>query len=380
MKDNIIFIIEFAYGASVRDYAFDHYKEQKEIDHTVERITFYTSHAAEAEKKFEHTKAVVSGVHLNRDLLNQPPNVLTTSAFVEEVKALQKVGVKVEILEQEKLEQLGMKALLAVGRGSSNSAYVAVMRWDGGGKDEAPLAFVGKGVCFDSGGISLKPGNKMDEMKFDMGGAAVVTSLMKTLALRKSPINAVGTIGLVENMPGGNSYRPGDIIQSMSGKYIEVLNTDAEGRIVLSDVLWYTQDRFKPKFMIDLATLTGAIIVALGHEYCGLFTDDDTLAKQLHTAGEESGEKVWRLPLDAAFSKHVDSAIADVRNITPGSGASSITAAEFLKHFTNDVPWAHLDIAGVAWGPNKHPLSGMEASGYGVRLLDTLIYKYYEDA
>lgn len=380
IKDNVSFVVEFAYGAAVRDYTFDHYKEKPVQKTPIEHLTFYTSLATEAEKAFHEQKAVIAGVHLNRTLLNQPPNVLTTSAFVKEVENLKKLGITVDILDQKELEKRGMNAILSVGRGSVHPPYVAVMQWQGGKKDVAPLAFVGKGVCFDTGGISIKPSNKMDEMKFDMGGAAVVTSLMKTLAMRKAPVNVVGAIGLVENMPDGDSYRPGDIIKSMSGKYIEVLDTDAEGRVVLADVLWYTQDRFKPKFMLDLATLTGAIVVALGHEYAGMFTEDDKLATQLHAVGKDVDEKVWRLPLDPAFAKHVESKVADVRNITPGSGGGSITAAEFLKHFTNGVPWVHLDIAGVAWSAKKHPLSGMETPGYGVRLLDSFIRTYYEGA
>ena len=293
------------------------------------------------------------------------------------MRRLTKLGVKVEVFGEKQLEKLGMRALLGVGQGSRRESQVAVMQWNGAGRGRQPIAFLGKGVTFDTGGISIKPAAGMGDMKWDMGGAGAVAGLMMALAGRKAKANVVGLIGLVENMPDGNAQRPGDIVTSMSGKTIEILNTDAEGRLVLADVLWYCQQRFKPAFMVDLATLTGAIIVSLGHEYAGLFANDDALAKNLIAAGEATGEKVWRMPLAGAYDKMIDSDIADVKNIG-GRDAGSITAAQFLQRFTNGVPWAHLDIAGMAWSSKDSDTVPKGGTGYGVRLLDRLVRDYYE--
>jgi leucyl aminopeptidase len=293
------------------------------------------------------------------------------------VRQLSKLGVKVEVLGEKQMEKLGMGALLGVGQGSRCESQIVVMQWNGGRKSQKPVAFIGKGVTFDTGGISLKPAAGMGDMKWDMGGAGTVSGLMKALAGRKAKVNAVGLIGLVENMPDGNAQRPGDIVTSMSGKTIEVLNTDAEGRLVLADVLWYCQDRFKPTAMIDLATLTGAIIVGLGHEYAGMFSNDDALSKQLSAAGEAVDEKVWRLPLHEAYDKLLKSDAADMKNIG-GRDAGSITAAQFLQRFVNDVPWVHLDIAGMAWSNKVADVVPKGGTGYGVRLLDRLVQDMYE--
>ena len=275
------------------------------------------------------------------------------------------------------MQKLGMGALLGVGQGSIRESQIAIMRWDGSAKSEKPVAFIGKGVTFDTGGISLKPGPGMQDMKWDMGGAGTVAGLMKALAGRKAKVNAVGLIGLVENMPDGNAQRPGDIVTTMSGQTIEIHNTDAEGRLVLADVLWYCQDRFKPQFMIDLATLTGAIIISLGHEYAGMFSNDDKLSDQLTRAGLATGEKVWRMPLHDAFDKKINTDGADMKNVA-GRDGGSITAAQLLQRFVNKVPWAHLDIAGMAWSSSASPTMPRGGTGYGVRLLDRFVKENYE--
>jgi leucyl aminopeptidase len=312
-----------------------------------------------------------------RDLINEPANVLGPVEFAAELEKLAELGLEVEILLPEEMFRLGMNSLLAVAQGSRRPARLGIMQWKGGAADAPPLAFVGKGVCFDTGGISIKPAGSMEDMKGDMGGAAAVTGLMRALAVRKAKVNAVGIVGLVENMPDGNAVRPGDIIKAMSGTTIEVINTDAEGRLVLADALWYTQQRFKPQFMIDLATLTGAIMVALGHEHAGLFSNNDELATKLLNAGGATGEKLWRMPLGPAYDKMLESRFADVKNIG-GRLAGSVTAAQFIQRFVNDLPWAHLDIAGTAFGgPSSETNTGW-APGFGVTLLDRLVRDAYE--
>jgi leucyl aminopeptidase len=319
---------------------------------------------------------------MTRDLVSEPANELYPESFADQCKELASLGIKVQILDEAKMERLGMGALLGVGQGSRRESRLVVMKWNGDTRKNAPkkpLAFVGKGVCFDTGGISLKPGPGMEEMKWDMGGAGTVTGLMKALAGRKAKVNAVGVIGLVENMPDGNAQRPGDIVKSMSGQTIEILNTDAEGRLVLADALWYTQKTFKPEFMIDLATLTGAIIIALGHENAGLFSNNDDLSDKLYKAGQDVDEGVWRFPLSSAYAKQTKSPIADLQNIgTGGRGAGSIVAAEFLQKFVNDVPWVHLDIAGMAWSKQDKPTVPKGGTGYGVRLLNQFVKENYE--
>jgi len=371
-----------ASGFMLRNYSFDKYKtkkDQKDAKPPVKSLTLVTSAASGAKEAFNAWKAVAEGVMLARDLVNEPPNVLYPAAYAKRVEELTELGVKVEILDEKAMNALGMGALLAVGQGSTRESQLVVMQWNGGRKGDAPVAIVGKGVIFDTGGISIKPGAGMHEMKGDMAGSACVVGLMHALAARKAKVNVVGVIGLVENMPDGSAYRPGDILTSMSGQTIEIQNTDAEGRLVLADALWYTQDRFKPKFMIDLATLTGAILIALGKDHAGLFSNNDDLANRLALAGNETGEKVWRMPLAAEYDKLLDSDCADMRNIG-GRDAGAITAAQFLQRFVNNVPWAHLDIAGTGMASNKSPISQHFGSGWGVRLLNKLIADHYEGA
>ena len=313
-----------------------------------------------------------------RDLVNEPPNVLYPEEFARRTLALKKAGCAVEILDMAALKKLGMGALLGVGQGSARESRVVVMRWNGGKKGAAPVAFIGKGVCFDTGGISIKPAAGMEDIKNDMAGAACVVGLMQALAARKARVNAVGVIGLVENMPDGNAQRPGDIVKSMSGQTIEIINTDAEGRLVLGDVLWYTKEKFKPKFMVNLATLTGAIIVALGHEYAGLFSNEDELSERLTKSGAETGEAVWRMPLSQANDKMIDSRFADMKNTGGSRYGGAITAALLLQRFVDKTPWAHLDIAGTGMDSRQNEINKSWASGWGVRLLDRLVADYYE--
>ena len=320
---------------------------------------------------------VADGVEMARDLVNEPPNVLFPEEFARRASGLRKLGVEVEVLDVKAMTRLGMGALLGVGQGSARPSRTVIMRWNGGKKSNAPVAFIGKGVCFDTGGISIKGAASMEDMKGDMGGAACVVGLMHALAARKAKVNAVGAIGLVENMPDGNAQRPGDIVTSMSGQTIEIINTDAEGRLVLADVLWHIARKFKPKFMVDLATLTGAIMVALGTEHAGLFSNNDELADRLIRCGTETGEKVWRMPLSAEYDKLIDSQFADMKN-TGGRHGGSITAAQFLQRFVDNTPWAHLDIAGTAMGAPKTEINQSWGSGYGVRLLDRLVADHYE--
>ena len=323
--------------------------------------------------------AIKEGVFLARDLVSEPPNVLNPKHYTEEIKKLSKLGLKVEILNEAKLKKIGMNALLGVGQGSKNETFLVVIKWNGAKNNSKPLAFVGKGVTFDTGGYSLKPAKFMEDMTYDMAGSAAVVGLMKSLALRKAKINAVGVVGLVENMVSGDAQRPGDIVKSYSGKTIEVLNTDAEGRLVLADALTFTEKKFKPKFMVDLATLTGAIIVSLGSEYAGLFSNDDKLSKQILNAGEKVEEKLWRMPLHKNYDKLMNSKNADMQNINYVGGAGSTTAAQFLQRFIlNKTPWAHLDIAGMAFSKYGGALNSGGATGFGVRLLNKLIEEYYE--
>ncbi|MBN8908542.1 MAG: leucyl aminopeptidase, partial [Rhodospirillales bacterium] len=312
-----------------------------------------------------------------RDLVNEPANVLGPVDFAERVKALEQLGVEVEILAEKEMKKLGMGSLLGVAQGSPRGARLVVMRWNGGKAKDAPLAFIGKGVTFDTGGISIKPAGGMEDMKWDMAGAGAVTGLMAALAGRKAKVDVVGIVGLVENMPSGSAQRPGDVVKSYSGQTIEVINTDAEGRLVLADVLWYCQQKFDPAFMVDLATLTGAIIIGLGHEYAGLYSNDDALATKLLAAGQATGEKLWRMPLDEAYDKQINSDIADMKNVG-GRPGGSITGAQFIQRFVNGKPWAHLDIAGMAWSSKDSAITPKGATAFGVRLLDRLVAEGFE--
>lgn len=373
-----------AFGAKLSAFRFTKYKSEDDeaSEPSLVRMTVASKSSSGARKAFVDLEAVAEGVFMTRELVSEPANTLYPETFAERCRELIDLGVEVEILDEDKMTRLGMGALLGVGQGSIRESRIVVMRWNGASNKRSskkPIAFVGKGVCFDTGGISLKPGPGMEEMKWDMGGAGTVTGLMKALAGRKAKANVVGVIGLVENMPDGNAQRPGDIVTSMSGQTIEILNTDAEGRLVLADALWYTQERFEPEIMIDLATLTGAIIIALGHENAGLFSNDDDLAEQIFDAGKDVGEGVWRLPLSKEYAKQTKSPIADLQNIgTGGRGAGSIVAAEFLQKFVNGTPWAHIDIAGMAWSKKDTATVPKGGTGYGVRLLDRFVKKNYE--
>jgi leucyl aminopeptidase len=372
--------IGIASGAKLRAYKFDRYKTKKKDDENGAvraDISLAVADVAAARKAFAPAGHVVDGVILARDLVNEPPNVLYPEEFARRASLLRKLGVNVEVLDVKAMTKLGMGALLGVAQGSARPGRTVIMRWNGGKRGEAPVAFVGKGVCFDTGGISIKPAGSMEDMKGDMGGAACVVGLLHALAARKAKVNAIGAIGLVENMPDGNAQRPGDIVTSMSGQTIEIINTDAEGRLVLADVLWYVARKFKPKFVVDLATLTGAILIALGTEHAGMFSNNDELAQRLTQAGLETGERVWRLPLGPEYDKLIDSQFADMKN-TGGRHGGSITAAQFLQRFVDNTPWAHLDIAGTAMGAPKSEINQSWGSGYGVRLLDRLVADHYE--
>ena len=383
-----LFAADLAFGALLRSYAFKKYRTARKSEDGAEdeprdgvrRLTVHCAKPDAAAKAFASRKALAQGIFLARDLVNEPANMLGPVEFAERARELASAGVEVEVLDEDQLRALKMGALLAVGQGSDRPSRVVVMQWHGAKSKRAKtLAFVGKGVCFDTGGISMKPAGGMEDMKGDMGGAACVAGLMLALAGRRAAVNAVGLVGLVENMPSGKAQRPGDIVTSMSGQTIEVLNTDAEGRLVLADVLWYAQQRFKPRFIVDLATLTGAIIVALGKEHAGLFCNDDRLAGELTAAGEATGEKVWRLPLGKAYDKLIDSKNADMKNIG-GRHAGAITAAQFVQRFIKDTAWAHLDVAGTAMDSARNEINPSWASGWGVRLLDRLICDHYEKA
>ena len=371
------FFDEFILGTKLKSYIFDKYKSKKidknfEIDLVLKRnqINF---------NKNKRFNSLIEGSNFTKDLVSEPGNILHPDEYAQRLKKLSKLGLKVTVYDKKKLKKMEMNALLGVGQGSIRGSYLVTMEWKGSKSNNKPLAFVGKGVCFDTGGISLKPAKFMEDMTYDMAGSAVVVGLMKNLALRKAKINAVGVVGLVENMPGGNAQRPGDIVKSYSGKTIEVLNTDAEGRLVLADALTFTEKKYKPKFIIDLATLTGAIIVSLGSEYAGLFSNDDKLSKQIIASGNKVDEKVWRMPLHKNYDKLMNSKNADMQNINYVGGAGSTTAAQFLQRFIlNKTPWAHLDIAGMAFSKYGGALNSGGATGFGVRLLNQLIEDNYE--
>ena len=369
-----------AAGIRLRAYKFDRYKtKKKDGEETTLRVnvSIAVGDPSAARKAFAPNAHVVDGVITARDLVNEPPNVLFPAEFARRAGQLRKLGVAVDVLDVNAMKKLGMGALLGVAQGSSQPGRTVIMRWNGGKRGDEPVAFIGKGVCFDTGGISIKGAASMEDMKGDMGGAACVVGLMQALAARKAKANVVGAIGLVENMPDGNAQRPGDIVTSMSGQTIEIINTDAEGRLVLADVLWYVAKKFKPKFMVDLATLTGAIMVALGTEYAGLFSNNDELAERLVKVGLATGERVWRMPLGPEYDKQIDSQFADMKNTGTRNGGS-ITAAQFLQRFVDGTPWAHLDIAGTAMGAPKTDINQSWGAGFGVRLLDQLVAEHYE--
>ncbi len=370
-----------AYGINLRGYRFDKYftKQKEEDKPSLKSVSIVLDSVKEAKSKYKNYQSVAEGVFIARDVISEPPNVLYPETYAEKCKELKELGVKVEVLGEKEMAKLGMGSLLSVGQGSEKESKLVVMQWNGAAKNSGqPVAFVGKGVTFDTGGISLKPGLNMHEMKYDMGGSATVVGTIKALASRKARVNAIGVIGCVENMPGGGASRPGDIVTSMSGQTIENLNTDAEGRLVLADALWYTQDRFKPKFMINLATLTGAMVIALGVHRAGIFSNNDELAERLYRVGEDIGDRVWRFPMGEEYNKQMDSKVADIQNISNMKGAGSITAAQFLERFVNDTPWCHIDIAGVCWASTPDDLTPEGARGWGVRLLDKLVAEHYE--
>ncbi len=371
-----------AFGGLLRSYRFDKYrtKEKAEDKPFLKTLTIMTREPNKARKIFGPLNEIGKGVFFTRDLVSEPANVIYPISFASRARALTKLGVKIQVLNQDQMAKLGMGALLGVAQGSANAPRIVAMRWNGAprAKDKRPIAFVGKGVTFDTGGISIKPSGGMEDMKWDMAGAGVVAGLMHALAARRSMVNAVGVVGMVENMPSATAQRPGDVVKTMSGQTIEVINTDAEGRLVLADAMWWCQQTFKPHTMIDLATLTGAIIVSLGHHHAGLFANDDTLAERLKKAGKATGEAVWRMPLAAAYDRQVRSNIADMKNVG-GRDAGSITAAQILQRFVrDDVAWAHLDIAGVAWSNSEAATVPKGGTGFGVRLLDRLVADYYE--
>jgi len=371
-----------AFGAVLRAYRFDLYrtKQKPEDKPKLTALRVLTGAAAAAKAAWPVLQAVAHGVFVTRDLVSEPANILTPPEFATRIEKLAELGLKIEVFGQAELEKLGFGSLLGVSQGSAQPPRMVVMQWHGGPKtfdDEKPVAFIGKGVTFDTGGISIKPAAGMEDMKWDMAGAGTVVGLMAALAGRKAKVNAVGLVGIVENMPSANAQRPGDVVRSYSGQTIEVLNTDAEGRLVLADVLWYAQEKFAPRFMVDLATLTGAIIVALGHEHAGLFSNDDELAGKLAAAGTATGEKLWRMPMGREYDKLLKSDIADMKNIT-GRPGSSITAAQFLARFVNEKPWAHLDIAGTAWSTKDAAVIPKGATAFGVRLLDRLVADHFE--
>jgi leucyl aminopeptidase len=370
-----------AFGVRLASYRFDRYRttEKPEKKPSVTALKVCVDNPAEASEAFESLSGLADAIIFARDLVTEPANILYPEEFARRVKELTRLGLEVEILGEKEMAALGMGALLGVGQGSVRESQLAIIQWKGAADPAAqPIAFVGKGVCFDTGGISLKPADGMEEMVTDMGGAAAVSGLMYALASRKAKVNAVGILGLVENMPDANAQRPGDVVTTMSGQTVEVINTDAEGRLVLADALWYCQDRFKPKFMIDLATLTGAIIVALGKDVAGLFSNNDDLSAQLLAASGATGEVLWRMPMPPQYDRHIDSAVADMKNVGPRHGGS-ITAALFIQRFVNKLPWAHLDIAPTAFKPGSTiPTIPSGATGFGVRLLDRLVADNFE--
>ena len=369
-----------ALGAQLRNYRFDKYKtkDKPEQKHSLTEMTICLAGPAEARKAYDKISPAIDAVFFTRDLVSEPANELYPVEFANRAKALSKLGVKVQILGEAEMKKLGMNVLLAVGQGSPRDSQLLVMTWMNGPKDQAPVALIGKGVCFDTGGISIKPAGGMEDMKWDMGGAGAVTGAMMLIAGRKAKANVVGVCALVENMPDGNATRPGDVVKSMSGQTVEIINTDAEGRLILGDAMWYAQEKFKPQAMVELSTLTGAIIVALGHERAGLFSNNTPLSNKLRAAGALVGEKLWRMPLGPNYDKLIDSEIADMRNVSNGRDGGSITAAQYLQRFVQPgVAWAHLDIAGMAWGKGNATCP-KGATAYGVRLLDRLIADNYE--
>lgn len=372
-------VLAFAMGARLRDWRLDTYRTR--LSDTAKpslKTIVIASPAGDLSARWGSYSAVADGVALTQTLVAEPPNILYPESFVERCQHLAELGVELEVLDERQMKALGMGALLGVAQGSTRPPRLLAMRWNGGEPGEAPVVFIGKGVTFDTGGISLKPGPGMDMMKWDMGGAGAVAGAMKAIAGRKAEANVVGVVGLVENMPDGNAMRPGDVVTTMSGQTVEVLNTDAEGRLVLCDAITWAQKAYNPKVIVDLATLTGAMVISLGHEYAGMFANDDGLAAKLLEAGDASGNKLWRFPLSPAYDKLIDSPIADMKNIGPREGGS-ITAAQFLKRYVNEgVAWAHLDIAGMAWGDKDGPVWAKGATGYGVRLLDRYIADNHE--
>jgi leucyl aminopeptidase len=372
---------QFALGAALRAYKFELYRTKKKKEETEREgasdFAIAVTDVLASRAQIAEIEDLAEGVYLARTLVNEPANVLSPVEFARRASELSKLGVQVEVLDEAKMSELGLRALLGVGRGSENESRLVVLRWNGGAPGAQPIAFVGKGVVFDTGGISIKPAASMEDMKGDMAGAAAVTGLLYALASRKAKANVIGVLGLVENMPDGKAQRPGDIVTSMSGQTIEVINTDAEGRLVLADALWYVKETFKPAFIIDLATLTGAILIALGQEHAGLFSNNDELSDRLLAAGKATGEKLWRLPMGPAYDKLIESKFADMKN-TGGRHAGSITAAQFLERFVDKTPWAHLDIAGTGMGSPTSDINQSWGSGWGVRLLDRLVRDYYE--
>jgi leucyl aminopeptidase len=369
-----------ALGAVLRAYRFDRYrtKEKAEDKPKLARLTLLAEAGAKVKAAWLPLKGVAEGVFVARDVVSEPPNVLNPPEYARRIQALSATGLKVEVFGPKEMKKLGFGALLGVAQGSSQEPRMVVMHWNGApGNKDKPLCFVGKGVTFDTGGISIKPAGGMEDMKWDMGGSGTVVGLMAALAGRKAKVNAIGLVGLVENMPDGNAQRPGDVVTTYSGQTVEVINTDAEGRLVLADVLWYAQEKFKPRFMIDLATLTGAMMVALGHENAGFFANDDALADKLFAAGKATGEGVWRMPLGEAYDKLIKSDIADMKNIG-GRAGGAITAAQFIQRFVNDTPWIHIDIAGMAWSGKDTATVPKGATAFGVRLLDRLVADHYE--
>ena len=374
-EEKIISFISF--GLQLRSYKFDKYFTDKKKKAHLPDIEIVTHSPEKTAACYHDSEAIVSGITMAKNLINEPSNIKYPESFAKQCESLKELGIEVEVLDEKKMQTLGMNALLGVAQGSVKKPRLVIMKWNGGKKDDNPIAICGKGVTFDSGGLSLKPAESMETMKYDMAGAAVVTGLMKTLALRKAKANIVGVIGLVENMPDGDAQKPGDVVTTMSGQTIEVLNTDAEGRLVLADVLWYTQSVLNPKLMIDLATLTGAIVVTFAGHYAGLFSNDDKLSEQLTAAGNHVDEKLWRLPLGPEFDKMIESTIADMQNIARGGGGS-ITAAQLLQKFVNKKPWAHLDIAGAGWSKTDNDYHEKGSTGFGLRLLNQFIIDNYE--
>lgn len=380
--DAITTACNLAHGMTLRQYEFDKYKTKAKKDNNsdfeIKTVTIQSEDPAKAKKAYASDYAPLQeGVFTARDLVNEPSNVLGPDEYVKRIKAMSKLGLEIDVLDEKDMKKLNMNALLGVGQGSRQGSYLAVMKWMGGKASDKPVAVVGKGVCFDTGGISIKGAGGMEDMKGDMGGSAAVVGLMQTLAARKAKANVIGVVGLVENMPDGNAQRPGDIVTSMSGQTIEIINTDAEGRLVLADALWYTQDKYKPTHMVNLATLTGAIMVALGKEYAGLFSNDDELAEDLVEAGKRTGEGLWRMPVGPSYDKLINSKFADMKN-TGGRWGGAITAAQFLKRHVNETAWAHLDVAGTAMASEKSAINQSWGSGFGVDLLNDWIRENFE--